>query len=420
MNTRQLFIFKLTIILLGLAFYCYYGFYKMIFVHFELVGGDFIKGYYTAQNFMEGCAIYKMPKGINPYYYPPITLIIFLPFTYLSSYHAVICWYITNHLVIIFSAWMIYKFGSKINKMNSAIATVSALAFSMPLQIAILTGNVNLLIFVGFCLVYHLILSRKERFVSLILAGCIYLKIFPALLMISFIRNKNWTVLNYFVISMVVLGLISIGIFGLDEHCNLLKHLGTGSKYVGPIDSMSFFFIMKLFLSEHYEKTIIVCNVLFAIFILTLWWIRANRSFAQKNKEQTLIVDLFITTVIVILLFPLSWTHYHIFFIIPFYFILFGWLQNKSQFKYISVFIVLFCLINFWGIIYYQLPLSLNGLTICEIGECRHKFPVLYPLIYSLPFVLNMVFFSWLLINYNEIQQVIKSLKRSTCSNGKI
>jgi len=130
MNLKLRFLFQLTIILLGLAFYCYYGIYKMIFVHFELVGGDFIKGYYAAQNFMEGSTtIYMMPKNINPYFYPPLTLIIFLPFSYMNPYQAIICWYTISHGVIIISAWIIYKFGSKINKMNSAIATVAALGF---------------------------------------------------------------------------------------------------------------------------------------------------------------------------------------------------------------------------------------------------------------------------------------------------
>lgn len=417
MNTRLRFIFKLTIILLGLAFYCYYGIYKMIFVHFELVGGDFIKGYYAAQNFMEGSTtIYMMPRNINPFLYPPISLVVFLPFSFLSSYQAVISWYILSHVVIIISAWMIYNFGSKVHRLNSAIAIVVALGFSMPLQSMILTGNINLLIFGGICLVYHLILSGKKRLVFLVLAGCTYLKIYPALFMFSFIRNKNWVASTSFVIAVVILGIVSIGIFGLDDHYNFIRQLSLGSKYIGIFHSMSLTFIMKLFLTEYYGKTIIVCNIIFGMFILMLWWRRANRNLDQ----MAIIVDLFIITVIAVLLFPSSWMSYHSFFIIPFYFILFGWLQNKNQFRYIGIFIVLFFIINFWGIIVYQLPLSLNGLTIHEIGLNKQKFPVLYPLIYSIPFVLNMVFFSWLLINYNELQQVVKSLKSPTGLNGKI
>jgi len=410
MNTRLLYIFKLTIILSGLVFYGYYGIYKMIFVHFELVGGDFIKGYYAAQNFMEGSAIYKMPNGFNPYFYPPLTLIIFLPFSYLNSYHAIICWYATSHVVIISSAWMIYRFGSKINKTNSAIATVVSLGLSMPLQSIILTGNINLLIFLGVCLVCHFLLSGNNRFVFLTLAGCTYLKIYPALLMATFIRNKNWRVFNSFIIAVVILGIISVGIFGLNEHCNFIKQLSSGSEFVGIFPSMSFFFIMKLFLSEDYEKIAMLCNIIFGMLFLIIWWKRANNT-VQGNQAVTFIVDIFVITPVILILFPSSWGFYHSFFIIPFYFVLFGWLQNKNQFRYIGVFIVLFCMINFWEIICYQLPLSLNGLTIHEVGENKHIFPVLYPLIYSIPFVLNIVFFFWLLINYNELQQVLKSLK---------
>jgi len=236
--------------------------------------------------------------------------------------------------------------------------------------------------------------------------------------MVTFIRNKNWRVFNSYVIAVVVLGIISAGIFGLNEHWNFIKQLSSGSKYVGIFPSMSFFFIMMLFLPEDYEKIAMLCNIIFGMIFLIIWWKRANKNPTQSNQTLTFIVDIFVITVVIIMLFPSSWWFYHAFLIIPFYFVLFGWLQNKNQFRYIGVFIVLFCLINFWEIICYQLPLSLNGLTIHEVGENKQRFPVLYPLIYSIPFVLNILFFFWLLINYNELQQVLKSLKSRKVSMG--
>ena len=66
---------------MGCIVYIYYGIYKMLFVHFDIVGGDFMRGCYAAENFMNGRPLYSMPPGWSPYFYPPIATLVFIPFT---------------------------------------------------------------------------------------------------------------------------------------------------------------------------------------------------------------------------------------------------------------------------------------------------------------------------------------------------
>jgi hypothetical protein len=47
----------------------------------------------------------------------------------------------------------------------------------------------------------------------------------------------------------------------------------------------------------------------------------------------------------------------------------------------------------------YHLPIAPEGLTMRYIGEHRDYFPRLYVRTYSLPFILDLLFYGWLLRN---------------------
>ena len=68
---------RTAVLALAALFYLYYGVYKMVFIHFHLVGNDFSKGYFAAGNFLKGQTIYATPEGMHPYYYMPLTALLF-------------------------------------------------------------------------------------------------------------------------------------------------------------------------------------------------------------------------------------------------------------------------------------------------------------------------------------------------------
>ena len=85
----------------ALASYAYYGVYKMVFVHFDLVGGDFLRGCFAAQNFLDGRTLYDMPTSVNPFYYPPLSVLIFLPLCALGPGPAKAAWFVLTHAMIL-------------------------------------------------------------------------------------------------------------------------------------------------------------------------------------------------------------------------------------------------------------------------------------------------------------------------------
>src|SRR2546428_6006797 len=129
----------------AVAFYTYYGMYKMVFVHFDLVGGDFLRGCFAARNFVEGRALYQMPKDVNPFYYPPLAVLLYLPLCALGP-AAKAVWFALTHAMVVTAAVSTYRLLRGPSRRNALLATLVAFGFSMPLQGLILTGNANVII----------------------------------------------------------------------------------------------------------------------------------------------------------------------------------------------------------------------------------------------------------------------------------
>jgi hypothetical protein len=393
---------------IGPLFYLYYGIYKMLFVNYENLGTAFRLCYFAAQSYLEGRPVYDTGEGDLPFLYPPLALIVFIPFHSLSPKCAVILWFIINHILILFSAWMIFRIGRAINRENSMIAAVAAFFLSLPLYHVLFVGNINIVIFTIACLSYYFIFSGGLKSIPWLLSFCSYLKVFPALWMIVFVRNKKWKLIRNFLIALIALGGISLFLFGLDQHVRFMKNLPQGIKWLGPFQAMSFSFVMKSFLNEASDKTVMICNLLFGLSLLAIWWSKAHDLSSEANEKSKIAADFSILSVLTVLVVPYSWMHYHIFFIVPFYFILFSWLQDRYHLKFIGLFFILFFLISFWEIIIYQLPLSGNGLTMMSVWENKGQFPILHRVIFSLPFVFNLVFFGWLIANYNRLKKALQ------------
>ncbi len=373
-------------------------------------------GYYAAKNFIDGRFLYLMPENWTPYFYPPIAIVFFLPFAYLKTNHAVFFWFLVNHVIIIISGWLIFKSCSRENVANSAVATIAVIGFSFPLYGNILTGNINIIIF--FCIIatYSALLHRKETFIPLLLSIATCIKIYPALFVAIFLRNKDYHLIRHFILSLLCLGLISLLIFGIDIHIYYLLALPDLLHFVGIFQCMSFVYVIKVLFPSLAKTNIFIANALFGILLFGFWWLRSAKNSLEETSVSTVMINLFIITVVTVMLLPSSWLFYHALLIFPFYYILFVRLQGQTRFIWFPFFMIIFSLINFWEPIIYHFPLSVDGLTIKTIGQNKGKFPILYPLFYSCPFIFNCAFFVWLLLNYDRILQSMKNKESNELS----
>jgi len=394
-----------SIVTTGITFYLYYGIYKMLFVHFDVVGGDFMHGYYAAKNFADGRFLYIMPENWTPYFYPPIATMFFLPFAYLKPNNAVFFWFIVNHIIVMISGWMIFKSWSKENTANSLVATIAVIGFSFPLYGNILTGNINIIIFFCTIATYFVLLHRKETLIPFLLSVATFIKIYPVLFIAIFFPNKQYRLIKHFILLLLCLGLISLLIFGIDIHIYYLLALPDLLQFVGIFQCMSFVYVIKVLSPGLAKINIFIANAFFGILLLCFWWLRSAKNSLDQTSVSAAMVNLFIITVFTVMLLPSSWSFYHALFIFPFYHIIFFWLQDKTRFKCFPCFMILFFLINFWEPIAYHFPFTIDGLTIKTLAENRGIYPMLYSILYSVPFMLNLIFFFWLLLNYKPLLQ---------------
>ena len=393
--------------MLCILFYLYYGIYKILFVNFSSAGIDFSSGYYAAQDFFKGHNVYG--RNYN-YWYLPMDLLLFFLFATTTLHKAIVIWFIISQLLALLSFCLLYKSGSKTNRLNSAVAVTTSLCLSMPLYQNIFSGNINMLIFAGISLAYALIFAGRTKWVPIIISFLTFLKIYPAFFMSTFIRTRSYSLFKMFVLFSGLLLLLSISIFGLEMHYSFLSHLQALSNFVGKYHCLSFSFVMILFLPQVHANIIFVINLLFCAVLLILWWRNAQRRPEPEFTTSATIVDLFVLTVILVMVLPSSWLFYHSLFIPIFYFIILIWLERKEQLAFIKGFWCLFFLINFWEIIMYQIPLTPDGVAFYQINTNRESYPLLYPIIASVPFLLNVLFFAWLLINYRGLRNGVTAL----------
>lgn len=393
----------------AVAFYTYYGIYKMVFVHFDLVGGDFLRGCFAAQNFLDGRTLYAMPTAINPFYYPPLSVLLFLPLCALGPGPAKVGWFVLTHAMIMVAAVLTYRLLSGRSRRDAMFATLVAFGFSMPLQGLILTGNLNVLIWLGLTATCYAIISGRRDLAPGLLAVCTWIKLFPMALALPLAWRGDWDAVRRYALIVLALGAASLAVFGLANHVAFLVQLPSLDRYVGVFSAMSFAFVAKLLTGDRHPSFLMGANVLFGAAIVGACWVRSIQESAAATDRVAAVVDMMLVTVAIMLVTPASWLFYHAFLVLPQALVLLLWLQGE-RLRHAAGFAVLSVLIDSWEIIVYKLPIPSTGVTIRDIGERREEFASLYPVLYGIPFALTVAVFAWLLLNYGELRRGLAAL----------
>ncbi len=397
---------------LACAFYSYYGVYKMVFAHFDLVGGDFLRGCYAVRNLLEGRSLYEMPAGVNPLYYPPLSVTVFFPLCVFGLGQAKAGWFTLTHVMIVATAWLTYKAFGEQGRRDALFAILVSFGFSMPLQGLILTGNLNVVILLGLSAALYALMSRRFAVLPSLLACFTWIKIYPAGFMLPLVWNHQWKEVRRYLLLAIALGGLSLAVFGLAAHLLFLEQLPSLSRYVGLyLNLLSFMYVAKLFVQDNHGLLLNAANAVFALALLSLCWARSKGVATSERGVATLVVDVMMVMTVILLALPSAWGFYHAFLVLPQSLILFLWLQKRCRFKAMAVFIGLMGVISMWEIIAYQVPITTGGLTIQQIGERREEFLTLFRALYTIPFTLTMGVFTWLLLNYDELHRGVRSLE---------
>ena len=142
--------------------------------------------------------------------YPPFAHLMLLPFTHMS-YKAVFWIYLTaSCLLMVLPLWFSLQ-GRRFDVRLTVVAAVVGLSF--PLWVTLDRGNIQTII-VGFALLGMLAVQRGRWLTAALLLSIPgALKVYPALLLLIFIRERKW---KEFVVSVFSIGVLSVtGLFSL-------------------------------------------------------------------------------------------------------------------------------------------------------------------------------------------------------------
>ncbi len=381
----------------GAACYLYYGIYKMLAVNFDVLGLDFYRGCVAAGNFLDGRPIYVLPGWLNPLPYFPGALAVFLPFSRLPAYSAALCWFAIGHALLAGVFIMLYRAGAGRGRLFSAAAASASVLLSGSVYQTLQTGNVNILVFAGLGLCYHLILRGREAAVPPLLAVFAALKLAPAALAAIYLRPGCLPRLRSFFLWCAAFALLSLVFFGLRENLYFIRQLPEAGRYSHIFHGTSLTFFAGIFSGGSRPGEVFLLSMgLFAL-LLFLWLRRPTDPAADPRAARA--VDLFGASIIMTLVAPSSWIMYCALFAAPFYFVLLALLEGRGGFRLLPVFLLAYGVFGAWEFLYFHLTVPFANLTIREIAMSRESWPALYAALFSLHFLLDLALFFWALAN---------------------
>ena len=380
MNNAKFLLIGLLIILGG-----FYILNNIVSVYPNMHGNDFAHLYLGAILAKQGKNIYSPEElfstaqslGIqhfNPFVYPPVVALFFIPLIWFSYPTAQIVWFILNHIFLITAfILLILSFKSE-NKLIYAVVALVLTFSSHPLYRTLTAGQLNLLILFLISLSWFLFARKKLVGAGIFLGIATLLKLFPGLLILFFLWKKEYKVAVSAIATIAILVLFSLAIQGVQPYQDYGTPLtqmsygqSTWSEFqqrfdVEPANQSFHALVLRLFTANPVTTPILdapivakLLSILFSsvVIILTFYFTYLNKTGFQNNILRLQLEYSFF--LLSSLLIPsLLWDHYLVYsFLILLWLINYWFKSNRITFKsilYISIlFFIMAMPFNFWS-----------------------------------------------------------------------
>jgi alpha-1,2-mannosyltransferase len=285
---------------------------------------------YARENWIQAKTILP-DTTVYSFLYLPQSLLLLFPLKFLPYTIAKNAMLLINHALILLVLYLIIYKLLKIPLFHpfSALAALYVFSFN-PLQETLSHGQVNLLVLVLICIAWYLTKEKKHpALIALALTLAIFLKLYPALLIVYYLIKKDYKVILWLGVIILVFTVIAAVILPtsiwMDWFNNVFLVGGYGSGIhevkAGVQENQSIHgFTSRLFLGAERVETLIPSEMLAvvvpyllsgAITIFSIYKI-------YRNRLSDNIVDLSysLLLLVMVLVAPLSWNH-HITFVIP-------------------------------------------------------------------------------------------------------
>lgn len=303
-------------------------------------GVDFNVYYSTAKEFIGGKTILYPESNkfqTAKFNYPPQSILFYTPFACFSFETAKTIYFWLNILFIFSSVYLLWKTLDG-KKLWLLILFLSMVVLFRPVQVGLECGQASIMIFFFYTLAFYLLRKEKNILAGLSLTIPIMLKIYPVIfLLYALIMKKKdlfWSILIY---SFFWFGL-SILIFGMETNISFFKQvifLGHSGKWIVAPNHISISaLVIKTF---GFNSISVIINYCIPVFLLLI------TIFVGKFKKKEILFGIFV--LLTILLSEFAQHHWFIWTIIPLFFLVNKFMQDKKWLKLTGIFI-LFLMIN--------------------------------------------------------------------------
>ena len=164
---------------------------------------------------------------------PPTSILPLLPLTRLKPLSAKRVWIVANLLLVVLSLFSL-RHTTQLGWRRLILIT---LLCTLPLRVDFLFARYYVLILFLICASYYASCRNQHWTSGAIWSAAAAVKLFPAISVILFIRERNWRALTGFLIGALTLVFISLGLFGTEVHQVFLREVLTQASrgdWLGP------------------------------------------------------------------------------------------------------------------------------------------------------------------------------------------
>jgi len=279
-------------------------------------------------------------KGfLHPYVHLPLGAFFLRPVLSIPYRSMVKIVLLTNFLSVILALYLILRLVGKVSNLVWLSLAIFAMVYFFPLRYGLWLGPSSPLVFLGLTSAYFLAHAGYPKTSGCIWGCIISFKITPVFFLVYFLIRRKWGVLISSTITLAVIGACSLFLAGLESNITFLQNIVrltglslaswnnqslNGFLLRGVVDS---FHIFSWQLLELPVKMKIVSYVA-VLSIIVLWVMILSYSRGLREEDQDLIA-FSLTLVIIVILPPISWSHYLLFFVFPYITILTTVIQKE-------------------------------------------------------------------------------------------
>ena len=300
---------------------------------------DFEVYYAAARAFLEGKNFYLATSSAGTtFIYPPIALLLAIPFSIFPFLTAQMIWTAISILVFLISVLLLLTINNEKFFSNRFLFLFGMAFFSFPAKFTLGMGQINMFILLLLVVFLYFIQQKRSKIAAFFLSLGFNIKLFPLLLPILFIIRKQWKLLFYIISFTVGICLFSVIIFSPRMLWEFLSSISPGIVFSTRTDyynqALSGFVFRLMSVSTPADIVIKIISVVLLLVTVYFVW-------RDGNKKKDLFVGLIITLQLLINSF--SWQHYFVWLLIPYAQIFYSLVERRARkSEYIPLFLSYF------------------------------------------------------------------------------